>query len=55
MTKNLKPGSQEDLENLEGDMEGDPEADPEAVSAELEDLKLEDLKLEELVVGSHCY
>lgn len=52
MTKNLKPGNQEDLE---GDLEGDSEADSEDL--DLEDLDLEDphLDLEDLVVGSHCY
>ena len=44
MTKNLKQGSQEDLEG-----------DSEAESAELEVLKLQELDLKDLVVGSHCY
>ena len=44
MTKNLKLGSQEDLEG-----------DSEAESAELEVLELQELDLKDLVVGSHCY
>ena len=64
MTKNLKPGSQEDLEDsadledldLEDlDLEDLDLEDLDLEDLDLEDLDLEDLDFEDLVVGSHCY